>query len=110
MGSNDTTYLIRSHLGAILKAGDQALGYDLKHTIMHDEDLDLSVDSIPDVILVKKQFEKPAKPTGKKFRKKKRGVQNPSEHFTEAKSELEDFEEDQAVEEDASGGELLVQN
>lgn len=98
MGVNDTTYLIRTHLGSIIRAGDLVLGYDLQHTIMNDSELDLSLDTTPDVILVKKHFEKPSKPSGKKFRKKKRGLPNPSpfaeEVVTEVRSETEDAEED----------------
>ena len=95
MGVNDATYLIRTHLGSILKAGDLALGYDLQHTIVDDQELDLSLDSTPDVILVKKQFEKPVKPSGKKFRKKKRGNQSVvPEQSAEARPVLEDAEED----------------
>ena len=70
MGCNDTTYRIRTHLGHLLAPGDMALGYDMvryassagleqngwlqhqskgrdRHSTLH----------VPDVILVKKDYE-----------------------------------------------------
>jgi hypothetical protein len=34
-GRNDTTYYVRSHLGAILQAGDTVIGYAPRHTHTH---------------------------------------------------------------------------
>ena len=91
MGVNDSTYLIRTHLGNILNAGDMALGYDLRHTVINEEEIPF-FDSMPDVILVKKQFEKPSKPSGKKFRKKKHGNQVPDQLTSEVFSEISESE------------------
>lgn len=56
-GVNDTTFLVRTHLGALLQAGDSVKGYDLttsnfgtRHTYS------LKEDDVPDVVLVRKVF------------------------------------------------------
>lgn len=69
LGVNDTTYNIRTHLGSILKAGDTAMGYHLTGTQFNNPNFEAIEESkqysgqIPDVILVRKHFE----------RRKKRG-------------------------------------
>jgi hypothetical protein len=70
MGVNDTTYQVLTHLGHILKPGDLALGYDLKHTVINGPEFE----SVADVFLVKKAYDKPVKASGKKFRKKKDAI------------------------------------
>ncbi|CAK4031432.1 60S ribosomal export NMD3 [Lecanosticta acicola] len=70
LGVNDTTYNIRTHLGSILNAGDTAMGYHLTGTQFNNPNFEAIEESkqysgqIPDVILVKKHFE----------RRKKRGA------------------------------------
>jgi nonsense-mediated mRNA decay protein 3 len=62
MGKSDTTYLIRTHLGSILNAGDSAMGYLLAGTQFNNENWEALEESkqysgtIPDVILVKKHY------------------------------------------------------
>lgn len=60
MSSNNTTYLVRTHLGAILHPGDSALGYHITGANLnneHFEDLERHTPArIPDVILVKKSY------------------------------------------------------
>lgn len=62
LGVNDTTYLVRTHLGGILHAGDSAMGYHLTGTQFNNEHYEAIQDSkqysstIPDVILVKKHY------------------------------------------------------
>lgn len=64
LGSNDTTYLIRTHLGSILHAGDSVLGYHLTRTNFNDpnfeaiENSSRYKDTIPDVVLVKKHYQR----------------------------------------------------
>lgn len=36
-GVNDTRFVVRSHLGHVLKPGDRAMGYDLRHAVTNDE-------------------------------------------------------------------------
>ena len=62
LGVNDTTYLIRTHLGSILHAGDSAMGFHLTGTQFNSEHFEAIEESkqyaatIPDVILVKKHY------------------------------------------------------
>lgn len=56
-GSNDNSFYIRSHLGAILHPGDSCLGYYLANSNLNSDLFDtLDTDNIPDVILVKKHY------------------------------------------------------
>jgi nonsense-mediated mRNA decay protein 3 len=59
-GQNDSTHLIRTHLGRFLHPGDLALGYDLQNAVYneslvvgHKRALDL-----PDILLTKKTYSK----------------------------------------------------
>ena len=69
LGVNDTTYLIRTHLGGILHPGDSAMGFLLTGTQFNNENYEEIENSkqysgtIPDVILVKKHY--PARKKGK---------------------------------------------
>ena len=62
LGVNDITYLIRTHLGSILHAGDSVMGYHLTGTQFNNEHFEAIEDSkqyagtIPDVVLVKKHY------------------------------------------------------
>ena len=60
-GQNDRVTTVRSHLGALLKPGDTALGYDLAAAAPSDEALDAAVESgrlsIPDALLVRKSHD-----------------------------------------------------
>lgn len=64
LGVNDTTYLIRTHLGGVLHAGDSAMGYLLSGTQFNNPNYEALEESkqysgtIPDVILVKKHYER----------------------------------------------------
>ncbi|KAK6130538.1 hypothetical protein DH2020_035719 [Rehmannia glutinosa] len=58
-GKNDMIFNVRTHLGRILKAGDYALGYDLYGANINDIELDKYNGLVlPDVILIKKSYEK----------------------------------------------------
>ena len=55
LGSNDTTYHVRTHLGHLLNAGDTALGYDLTRANFVDDELENFLQkghTLPDVVLV----------------------------------------------------------
>lgn len=68
-GSNDTSYNVRTHLGAVLHPGDSVMGYHLTGTQFNNEYFDAIEESkqysgtIPDVVLVKKHY--PARKKGK---------------------------------------------
>uniref|UniRef100_A0A2P2JQC7 60S ribosomal export protein NMD3 n=2 Tax=Rhizophora mucronata TaxID=61149 RepID=A0A2P2JQC7_RHIMU len=57
-GQNDTIFYIRTHLGHLLKPGDNALGYDLYGANNNDIELDKYRDLVlPEAILIKKSYE-----------------------------------------------------
>ncbi len=62
LGVNDTTYFVRTHLGAVLHAGDSVVGYHLTGTNFNNpqfealEDNSAYASQIPDVVLVKKHY------------------------------------------------------
>lgn len=62
LGVNDTTYLVRTHLGSVLHAGDSVMGYHLTGTQFNNEHFEAIEESkqysgtIPDVVLVKKHY------------------------------------------------------
>ncbi|KAJ5585018.1 60S ribosomal export protein NMD3 [Penicillium hispanicum] len=77
LGSNDTTYFCRTHLGGILHVGDSVLGYHLTKTIFNDENFEAIEASsqygstIPDVVLVKKFYARKKKPKNRAWRLKR---------------------------------------
>lgn len=59
LGLDDSTVHVRSHLGNLLKPGDTVLGYDLRDANVNNGDFEkLSADTIPNVLLVKKSYDK----------------------------------------------------
>ncbi|ANB11879.1 ribosome-binding protein NMD3 [Sugiyamaella lignohabitans] len=57
LGSNDTTYYVRTHLGGILHPGDTVMGYHLSNTNFNHALWDeIDQDKTPEVILVKKSY------------------------------------------------------
>lgn len=62
LGVNDTTYLVRTHLGSVLHVGDSVMGYHLSGTQYNNPHFEAIQESkqysgtIPDVILVKKHY------------------------------------------------------
>ena len=77
LGSNDTTYYVRTHLGGVLHAGDSVLGYHITRTNFNNpqfEELENSTQrasQIPDVILVKKFYARKRKPKSRSWRLKR---------------------------------------
>lgn len=68
LGVNDNQFRVLSHLGHLLAAGDEVLGYDLTSMISAgDADLDTLRDAPPDAILIKKVYAN----SGDKPKKKK---------------------------------------
>lgn len=59
LGVNDQVYYIKSHLGAILHAGDTVMGYFIANSNYNSELFDqLKYDYIPDVVLIKKFYQR----------------------------------------------------
>jgi len=62
LGTNDTTFFTRTHLGHMLEVGDLVLGYDItRANFNHDDFEKLDTKELPDVILVKKSYEEKRK-------------------------------------------------
>ena len=84
MGSNDSTYYTRTHLGGILHVGDSVLGYHMTGTNFNNELFDKLEDSkyastIPDVMLVKKHYVRTKKSKSKRNWRLKRMAKEESE-------------------------------
>lgn len=77
LGSNDTTYFTRTHLGGILHVGDSVLGYHLTGSVFNDDNFEAIEAShqysstIPDVVLVKKHYARKKKPKNRAWRLKR---------------------------------------
>jgi nonsense-mediated mRNA decay protein 3 len=76
LGSNDQTYYCRTHLGGILHPGDSVMGYSLNGTNFNNDLFDALENSkyastIPDVILVKKNFVRKKKGKSRNWRVKR---------------------------------------
>lgn len=77
LGSNDTTYFCRTHLGGVLHVGDSVLGYHLSGTVFNDPNFDAIEASnqygstIPDVVLVKKFYARKKKSKSRNWRLKR---------------------------------------
>lgn len=62
LGVNDQVYYIKSHLGAVLHAGDVVMGYFIANSNYNSPMFDsLQSDYVPDVILVKKHYQRRTK-------------------------------------------------
>ncbi|KFH42214.1 60S ribosomal export protein-like protein [Hapsidospora chrysogenum ATCC 11550] len=77
LGHNDTTYFVRTHLGGLLHAGDSAMGYLLSGTNFNNAEFEAIEASnqysstIPDVVLVKKHFQRHRKNRRRNWRLKR---------------------------------------
>lgn len=92
LGSNDTTYFTRTHLGAILHVGDSVLGYHLTDTNFNDPNFDAIEassqyrDTVPDVILVKKHYARKKKPKNRAWRLRRMAREHEEEALAAAAS------------------------
>lgn len=77
LGSNDTTYFTRTHLGGVLHVGDSVLGYHLSGTQFNNDQLEAIENShqysstIPDVVLIKKHYVRSKKSKARSWRLKR---------------------------------------
>ncbi|KAL2011298.1 hypothetical protein VTN00DRAFT_4016 [Thermoascus crustaceus] len=99
MGSNDTTYFTRTHLGGVLHVGDSALGYHLTGTNFNDENFEAIEQSsqygstIPDVILVKKYYPRKKKNKSRNWKLKRMAREEEESSRKQDQDRLEaDFE------------------
>lgn len=62
LGQNDQTYYVRTHLGGIIHPGDSVMGYFIANSNYNSELFDaLNNDYVPDVVLVKKLYQRKTK-------------------------------------------------
>lgn len=90
-GVNDKQYQVVCHLGHILKVGDTVAGYDITHANFGDEDVSGFKGDLPEVILVKKAYQKNNR-TNRAWKLKKLEVEGPDRPLK--KSELQKQEAD----------------
>ena len=85
LGSNDTTYRVRTHLGGILHPGDSVLGYDLAGTNFNDANFEALEESgqykntLADVVLVRKHYHRKKNSSSKRNWKLKRMAKDEGE-------------------------------
>ncbi|KAF8475627.1 NMD3 family-domain-containing protein [Kalaharituber pfeilii] len=96
MGRNDTTYLVRTHLGGILHPGDSAMGYHntgANYNNPYFEELErTNPERIPEVILVKKHYRQKSKPKNRTW--KLRRMAKEQGELLPKKAEIEHAERD----------------
>ena len=100
LGVNDTTYVVRTHLGHLLHPGDQVLGYHLAGTNFNNPNLEALEQKeslaaqIPDVVLVKKSYTRKKKNKSRNWRlKRMNGVGDESSSRRQDQERMErDFE------------------
>ena len=96
---NDTRYTVLSHMGNILKAGDTVLGYDLTTAVFSgDGDEDVGTEGLPDVVLVKKVYQRDPKKRNWKLQKLE--MKKDSDAAGEGKASKERKGRDTGAEED----------
>ncbi|TKA33758.1 hypothetical protein B0A50_00594 [Salinomyces thailandicus] len=82
LGVNDTTYNVRTHLGALLHAGDSVMGYDLENTQFNNDNYEAIQDSkqyggqIPSCILVRKVYPARKKNKSRNWKLKRLAVED----------------------------------
>uniref|UniRef100_K3X9M7 60S ribosomal export protein NMD3 n=1 Tax=Globisporangium ultimum (strain ATCC 200006 / CBS 805.95 / DAOM BR144) TaxID=431595 RepID=K3X9M7_GLOUD len=96
-GVNDTRYTTTCHLANLFHVGDTALGYDLTTAVFNDNDLEPLEQAgitLPDVILVKKQFPRRIQKRPRNWKlKKMEGVEVANPRKTDLSKEEMDYEQ-----------------
>lgn len=103
-GVNDIQFQCVTHLGHILNCGDMVQGYDLTNANLADDDLKRIKGDLPEVILVKKYYERTAKRRNRrKWKIKKMNITESDKMLKKSEQQkaegeyqafLEDLEED----------------
>lgn len=69
LGQNDTTFFVKTHLGAVLSAGDAVMGYHLFNSNFNHEIFEtINPSNVPEVVLVKKSYPNRKKPNGRQWK------------------------------------------
>ncbi|RUS75001.1 hypothetical protein EGW08_017224 [Elysia chlorotica] len=106
LGINDQQFHCRTHLGYLLKTGDTVLGFDFTNANLNHAHFDkLNTDKVPDVMLVKKVFDRSKRLRRRKWRLER--FDGADELDTESVTRdyndfLDDLEEDQAYRENVN--------
>ena len=105
-GKNDTVFTVRTHLGHRLNPGDLALGYDLYGANMNDDDMDKALlrQNLPEVVLVKKSYEK--RPRTRRWKLKRLPVEEDLGNKAKGEEERRENEYDMFVRDLESDPEL----
>lgn len=96
LGVNDTTYLVRTHLGSVLHPGDSVMGYHLIGTQFNNDNFEAIQESkqysgtIPDVILVKKHY-----PARRKHKSRNWKLRRIAKEESEMKPRKQDVDRDE---------------
>lgn len=105
LGVNDDQIKCLSHLGGLLKAGDNVLGYDVKSASLPDaaEFASLKGRQVPDVVLVRKTYPKKNRAARRNWRLRTLNIEAPEKALKKSEQEMEEQEYErflQEVEED----------
>jgi len=105
LGVNDIQIKCLSHLGGLLKAGDNVLGYDVKAASLPDaaEFSALKGRQVADVILVRKTYPKKNRASRRNWRLRNLNIEGPEKALKKSEQEMEEQEYErflQEVEED----------
>ncbi|KAG7397535.1 ribosome-binding protein [Phytophthora boehmeriae] len=106
-GVNDTTFHVRTHLGAVLSAGDTVKGYDLSSANFGTSQTYYLKEDLPDLVLVRKVYPREERKKQKADRKLKtlgasrRGKVSKAE-VARMEQEMEAFTEEYLEEQDAA--------
>jgi len=105
LGVNDEQIKCLSHLGGLLKAGDNVLGYDVKAASLPDaaEFSSLKGRQVADVILVRKTYPKKNRAAKRNWRLRNLNIEGPDKALKKSEQEMEEQEYErflQEVEED----------
>jgi len=101
LGSNDTTYFTRTHLGGVLHVGDSCLGYHLTDTNFNDPNFDAIEssnqykDQIPDVVLIKKNYARKKKPKNRAWRLRRMAREHEEEALAAASGAAQSRKQEQ---------------
>ncbi|KAM7346585.1 60S ribosomal export protein NMD3-like isoform 1-T2 [Cochliomyia hominivorax] len=99
LGTNDNTTHTRSHLGHVLNVGDSVMGYSMKETNINESEFDkLKSDQIPDIILVRKCYDRSARNKQRLWKLKHLTYGTVDERIIRDKLDfIEDLEEDAEI-------------
>ena len=102
MERSDKYFIVKTHLGNLLNTGDTVFGYDLSVSHVNENEIDcLKGMSIPDVVLVKKSFQKNNRHLKRKWALKSLDKERAEVKKRDENKEIRDFEEfAQELEED----------